>query len=74
MVQTTDKKEHMAEVLPFNASDYPLPLVTDLMEQFNASIKAHNERAANHFTEQRQAIEAIKCHYVYQETQSYDHP
>lgn len=69
----TDKKEHMAEVLPFNASDYPLPLVTDLMEQFNAPITAHNERAANHSTEQRQAIEAIKRHYVYQETQNYDH-
>ncbi|HIF9151668.1 TPA: AAA family ATPase [Photobacterium damselae] len=69
----TDKKEHMAEVLPFNASDYPLPLVTGLMEQFNAPIKAHNERAANHTTEQRKAIEAIKRHYVYQETQNYDH-
>ena len=54
----TDKKEHMAEVLPFNASDYPLPLITDLMEQFNAPITAHNDRAANHSTEQRQAIEA----------------
>ncbi|MGR3172116.1 AAA family ATPase [Vibrio vulnificus] len=70
----TDKKEHMAEVLPFNASDYPLPLITDLMEQFNAPITAHNDRAANHSTEQRQAIEAIKRHYVYQETQNYDHP
>tara|TARA_B100001063_G_scaffold126187_1_gene117913 strand:+ start:1624 stop:3840 length:2217 start_codon:yes stop_codon:yes gene_type:complete len=70
----TDKKEHMAEVLPFNASDYPLPLVTDLVEQFNTPITAHNKRAANHSTEQRQAIEAIKRHYVYQETQNYDHP
>ncbi|MCL2914906.1 AAA family ATPase [Shewanella corallii] len=70
----TDKKEHMGEVLPFNASDYHLPLVTGLIEQFNAVITEHNERAANHSTEQRQAIEAIKRHYVYQETQNYDHP
>ncbi len=70
----TDKKEHMAESVPFSASDYPLPDTTELLEKFNVQIKAHNERASNHSTEQRQAIEAIKRHYVYQETQDYDHP
>ncbi|MCK2888540.1 AAA family ATPase [Escherichia coli] len=69
----TDKKERMAEDVPFSASDYPLPDATELLEKFNAQIKAHNERASNHSTEQRQAIEAIKRHYVYQETQDYDH-
>lgn len=69
----TDKKEHMAEVVPFCASDYPLPDATELLEKFNTPIEANNERASNHSTEQRQAIEAIKRHYVYQETQNYDH-
>ncbi|EOW2077176.1 AAA family ATPase [Vibrio mimicus] len=69
----TDKKEHMAEDVPFSASDYSLPDATELLEKFNVQIKAHNERASNHSTEQQQAIEAIKRHYVYQETQDYDH-
>lgn len=69
----TDKKEHMAEVVPFSISDYRLPDATELLEKFNAQIEAHNERASNHSTEQRQAIEAIKRHYIYQETQDYDH-
>lgn len=70
----TDKREHMAEVVPFNASDYPLPDAKELLDKFNAPIEAHNGRASNHSTEQQQAIEAIKRHYVYQETQDYDHP
>jgi wobble nucleotide-excising tRNase len=69
----TDKKEHMAEVLPFCASNYPLPDATELLKKFNTLIEVHNERASNHSTEQRQAIEAIKRHYVYQEIQDYDH-
>ncbi|MZI93040.1 AAA family ATPase [Vibrio sp. CAIM 722] len=69
----TDKKEHMAEDVPFSASDYTLPDATELLEKFNAQIAAHNKRASNHSTEQRQAIEAIKRHYVYQESQDYDH-
>ncbi|WP_037410130.1 AAA family ATPase [Shewanella fidelis] len=69
----TDKKEHMAEAVSFSPSNYPLPDATELLEKFNAPIETHNERASNHSTEQRQAIEAIKRHYVYQETQDYDY-
>ncbi|PSU71439.1 hypothetical protein C9J22_06530 [Photobacterium phosphoreum] len=68
-----NKKDNMAEALPFNASDYPMPDSTKLLDKFNKPIKAHNERVSNHSFEQRNAIEAVKRHYVYQETQDYNH-
>ncbi|MEZ9697726.1 AAA family ATPase [Vibrio sp. 10N.261.46.E12] len=68
-----DKKSKMAEVVPFNGSDYPLPDPTDLLAKINASIFVHNERASNHSTEKTNAINTIKRHYVYQETQDYNH-
>lgn len=69
----TDKKNHMAEIIPFNILDYPTPDLTSLLNAFNKLIDEHNTRSSNHSSEQKNAIEVIKQHYVYQEKQQYDH-
>ncbi|MEZ9418189.1 hypothetical protein AB4189_29120, partial [Vibrio sp. 10N.286.49.E1] len=63
------KKGQMADSLKFLRPNYPIPLTNAIVlrDRFDDLIEEHNQRASNHFKEQRQAIEEIKRHYVYKE-------
>lgn len=67
------KKENMSEEVFFDLSGYYIPDSSDLLRRINSIIEEHNIRIDNHSTEKMRAIEQIKRHYVYQESQDYDH-
>lgn len=70
------KKGQMADSIKFLRPNYPVPVTNAIVlrDRFNDIIEKHNQRASNHSNEQRQAIEAIKRHYVYKEVVEFDHP